>query len=102
MLFLYNLPGWLMAVCIVGTVVGLAYPGYFLIRQVWRRSFTDVETNVSMAVLTVIATIYALLLAFVAVSVWQSFGAAETAAPMKPTASASSHATCRSSTAQSR
>jgi hypothetical protein len=40
MLFLYNLPGWLMAVCIVGTVVGLAYPGYFLIRQVWRRSFT--------------------------------------------------------------
>ena len=79
MLFLYNLPGWLMAVCIVGTVVGLAYPGYFLIRQVWRRSFTDVETNVSMAVLTVIATIYALLLAFVAVSVWQSFGAAETA-----------------------
>ena len=32
-----------------------------------------------MAVLTVIATIYALLLAFVAVSVWQSFGAAETA-----------------------
>jgi hypothetical protein len=32
MLFLYNLPVWLMAVCIVGTVVVLAYPGYFLIR----------------------------------------------------------------------
>jgi Protein of unknown function (DUF4239) len=32
-----------------------------------------------MAVLNVIATVYALLLAFVAVTVWQSFGAAETA-----------------------
>ena len=78
-LFLYSLPGWLMAVCIVSTVVVLAYPGYFLLRRMFRRSFTERETNVSMDVLTVIATIYALLLAFVAVSVWQSFGAAETA-----------------------
>jgi hypothetical protein len=79
MLFLYHLPNWLMAVCIVGAVVALVFPGYVLIHRLWRRSFTEAETNVSMAVLTVIATIYALLLAFVAVSVWQSFGAAETA-----------------------
>lgn len=79
MLFLYELPDWLMAVFIVGAVVGLAYPTYFLLRRLWRRSFTDVETNVSMTVLTVIGTIWALLLAFVAVSVWQSYGDAETA-----------------------
>ena len=64
---------------IVGAVVGLAYPTYFLLRRLWRRSFTEVETNVSMTVLTVIGTIWALLLAFVAVSVWQSYGDAETA-----------------------
>jgi hypothetical protein len=79
MLFLYHIPNWLMAVCIVGAVVALAYPGYVLIHRLWRRSFTEAETNVSMAVLNVIATIFALLLAFVAVTVWQAFGAAETA-----------------------
>ena len=79
MLFLYELPDWLMAVCIVGPVVGLAYPTYFLLRRLWRRSFTDDETNVAMRMLTVIGTIWALLLAFVAVSVWQSYGDAETA-----------------------
>ena len=79
MLFLYHLPNWLMAVCIVGAVVALAYPGYVLLHRLWRRSFTEAETNVSMAVLNVIATIFALLLAFVAVTVWQAFGAAETA-----------------------
>jgi hypothetical protein len=79
MLFLYELPDWLMALCVVGAVVGLAYPTYFLLRRLWRRSFTHAETDVSMTVLTVIGTIWALLLAFVAVSVWQSFGDAETA-----------------------
>lgn len=79
MLFLYDLPDWLMGVCIVGTIVGLSYACYFLIHRLWRRSFTDDETNVSMTVLTVIATITSLLLAFVAVSVWESFNAAEDA-----------------------
>ena len=79
MLLLYDLPDWLMAAVIVGTVVGLSYAGYFLVHRVWRRSFSEEETNVSMNVLTVIATVTSLLLAFVALSVWESFGAAETA-----------------------
>ncbi len=79
MLNLYDLPDWLMGVCIVGTIVGLSYACYFLVLRIWRRSFTDEETNVSMTVLTVIATITSLLLAFVAVSVWESFNDAEEA-----------------------
>jgi hypothetical protein len=55
-----------------------------------------------MAVLNVIATVYALLLAFVAVTVWQSFGAAETAVVNEPTASANWPAPCRCSTARKR
>jgi hypothetical protein len=35
MLFLYHLPNWLMAVCIVGTVVTLDCPGYVLIHRLW-------------------------------------------------------------------
>jgi hypothetical protein len=79
MLFLYDLPDWLMAVLIVITVVALSYAGYFLVRRVCGRSFTDEERDLSMTVLQVVATINALLLAFVAVSVWESFGDAESA-----------------------
>jgi Protein of unknown function (DUF4239) len=77
--FLYDVPDWLMGVLIVVTIVGLSYAGYFLVRRVCGRSFTDEEKDVSMTVLQVVATINALLLAFVAVSVWESFDAAESA-----------------------
>jgi hypothetical protein len=79
MLILYDLPDWLMAVVIVGTIVGLSYAGYFLVHRIGHRSFSEIETDVAMTVLTVIATVTSLLLAFVALSVWESFGAAEQA-----------------------
>jgi hypothetical protein len=37
MLFLYNLPDWLMAAVIIGTIVGLAYAGYFLVHRLGHR-----------------------------------------------------------------
>jgi phosphotransferase system glucose/maltose/N-acetylglucosamine-specific IIC component len=64
MLILYDLPDWLMAVVIVGTIVGLSYAGYFLVHRIGHRSFSEAETNVAMTVLTVIATVTSLLLAF--------------------------------------
>ena len=79
MLFLYDLPDWLMAVAVIGTIVGLTYAAYFAFHRGWRQAFSDEQRNVAMTVLTVIATINSLLLAFLAVSVWESFGAAETA-----------------------
>jgi heme/copper-type cytochrome/quinol oxidase subunit 2 len=79
MLFLYDLPDSLMAVTVVGTIVGVTYAAYFVFHRGWRPAFTDEQRNLAMTVLTVVATINALLLAFLAVSVWESFGAAETA-----------------------
>jgi hypothetical protein len=65
MLILYDLPDWLMAVVIIGTIVGLSYAGYFLVHRIGHRSFSEAETNVAMTVLTVIATVTSLLLASV-------------------------------------
>src|SRR5262245_8587394 len=79
MLFLYDLPDWLMAVVVVATIVGLSYAGYFAFHRLWRLAFTDEQKSVAMTVLTVVATVNSLLLAFLAVSVWESFGSAETA-----------------------
>lgn len=47
MLFLYDLPDWLMAVTIVGAIVVLSYAGYFTFQRLCRASFTDDERNVS-------------------------------------------------------
>lgn len=79
MQFLYDLPGWLMAVSVVASIVALSYAGYFAIHRLWRPAFTEDNQSVAMTVLTVIATINSLLLALVALSVWESFGAAEEA-----------------------
>ena len=79
MLVLYDLPNWLLGIVIVGGVVTLTYAGYFLLHRAWRPAFTDANTGVAMSVLGVIATVNSLLLAFSAVSVWDSFGEAEEA-----------------------
>ena len=79
MLFLYDLPNWLMGASIIATIVVLSYAGYFAFHRMWRPAFTDDNKSVAMAVLSVVATVNSLLLAFSAVSVWESFGSAEAA-----------------------
>ena len=79
MLWLYNLPDWLMALVIVAAIVAASYAAYFAFHRLARPSFTDDNKGVALTVLTVVATITALLLAFVAVSVWEAYGAAENA-----------------------
>ncbi len=79
MLVLYDLPNWLLGIVIVATVMTVTYAGYFTLRRIWRPVINETETSVAMSVLGVIATIHSLLLAFSAVSVWDSFGSAEEA-----------------------
>jgi hypothetical protein len=79
MLPLYNLPDWMMALTIVATIVALCFASYFTFHRMFRPAFSDEERSLSMTVLGVVATVNSLLLAFVAVSVWESFGEAETA-----------------------
>lgn len=79
MLFLYDLPNWLMGVIVVGTIIALTYGCYFMLHRFWQPAFTDENRNLAVAVLAIVATINSLLLAFSAVSVWESFGSADAA-----------------------
>ncbi len=77
MLFLYDLPNWMMGVLIVGACMGVMVGGYLLIRRRIRTVFTDAQVGAALAFLGVLATVTSLLLAFSAVSVWESFNTAE-------------------------
>ena len=77
MLFLYNLPDWLLGVYVIGTVVGLSLASYFVFHRIYRPTFTEDDKFVALTTLGVVATINSLLLAFLAVSVWEAFGSAE-------------------------
>jgi hypothetical protein len=79
MLFLYELPDWLIGVTVLTAFLALAHAGYFAFHRVCRTPFTDENKSVAIAVLTVVATINSLLLAFAAVSVWEAYREAEAA-----------------------
>lgn len=79
LLFLYDLPNWLLGLVVTGSAVALILAAYFTFRRLSGAEFTDEERGLAMSVLGVIATVNSLLLAFSAVSVWESFGSAEEA-----------------------
>lgn len=79
MLFLYDLPNWLLGVVIVGGTLAIGYGAYFAFHRLCRATFSDDNCGVAMTVLGVVATVNSLLLAFSAVSVWESFSAADAA-----------------------
>jgi hypothetical protein len=77
MSFLHDLPNWLLGVCIVASMLGVSFAGYFAFHRVSRPSFVESNIGVALAVLSALSTTTSLLLAFSAVSVWESYGAAE-------------------------
>ncbi|WP_457333508.1 bestrophin-like domain [Rhizobacter sp. P5_C2] len=78
-LWLYDLPAWLFGLVIVSTWAALGVGGHALFHRFVRTPFRDAEREVAIALLAVVATINSLLLAFCAVSAWESFGSAEKA-----------------------
>jgi hypothetical protein len=79
MSFLYDLPNWLLGVTVIGTTVAVSFAAYFAFHRVWRPVFSEDNKAVGLVILTIVATINSLLLAFSAISVWDSFGAADAA-----------------------
>ncbi len=76
---LYDLPLWLLGAVISGLAVAVTLAAYAGFRRIVRREFDSDDRGVAMAVLSVVATITSLLLAFSAVSVWESFQSADEA-----------------------
>lgn len=69
---LYGLPQWLMGVVVVGGCVGVVLAAYRLFKWLFPREFSEQEVGGAMAMMGVAATITSLLLAFSAISVWES------------------------------
>lgn len=76
---LYELPNGLLGLLICGGWVLIGLAGYFVFHRLCRAQFADSEKNLAIALLAVVATINSLLLAFSAISVWESYGAADKA-----------------------
>ncbi|WP_457355349.1 bestrophin-like domain [Roseateles sp. P5_D6] len=85
-LIAYDLPNWLLGLTLVLAWMLIALAAQTFIPRRWREQATEIDRNVMLASLGVIATINSLLLAFSAVSVWESFGAAEQAVQREATA----------------
>lgn len=75
--FLYDYPNLLVGFGIVLVTVLVAVAGYRLFRSVFKLNVNEAERDLAMAVLAIVATVHSLLLAFSAVSVWESYSAAE-------------------------
>ena len=87
-LIAYSLPNWMLGTGLVLAWILGALAVQALFPQRWRETASDTDRNVALAALGVIATINSLLLAFSAVSVWDSFGTAEQAVQREATAMA--------------
>jgi hypothetical protein len=87
-LIIYELPNWVLGLSLVLAWVVLGLAAQALFPRRWRERATESDRNVALASLGVIATINSLLLAFSAVSVWDSFSAAEQAVSREATAMA--------------
>ncbi|MDR7334580.1 hypothetical protein [Roseateles asaccharophilus] len=85
-LIAYSLPNWVLGAGLVCAWVLIALAMQQLFPQRWRDRASDTDRNVALAALGVIATINSLLLAFSAVSVWDSFATAEHAVQREATA----------------
>ena len=79
MIFVYDLPNWVLGLSIVSVVLALSFAGYFVFHRWCHSACTEENKSVAMGILGVVATINSLLLAFSAVSVWESFGNADQA-----------------------
>lgn len=85
-LIAYTIPNWLLGLALVLAWVLIALGAQALFPHRWREHASETDRNVALASLGVIATINSLLLAFSAVSVWESFSTAEQAVHHEATA----------------
>lgn len=76
---IYDLPNWMLGVLVIGSMTLVSFILYFAFHRILKPVITEEHTGLAMAVLAVVATMNSLLLAFSAVSVWESFSSADQA-----------------------
>lgn len=79
MLFLYDLPHLVMLALITVVITALGVGSHILFRKFIHFEATDEQKSLALAVIPILSTVHSLLLAFTAVSVWESYGNATSA-----------------------
>jgi hypothetical protein len=77
--FLYAIPSWLLFILIVGGSVGLAWIGTVLLRRRTTAPKDDRQNEVAGFIFATVGVLYAVLLAFTVIIVWEQYLSAESA-----------------------
>ena len=77
--FLYAIPSWLLFLLIVGGSVVLAWVGTVLLRRLTTAPKDDRHNEVAGFIFATVGVLYAVLLAFTVIIVWEQYLAAESA-----------------------
>jgi hypothetical protein len=77
--FLYAAPAWLLFILIVGVPTGLTWVATHLLHDRTPAAKDDKHNEVAGFIFAAVGVVYAVLLAFVVIVVWEQFNAAETA-----------------------
>jgi hypothetical protein len=77
--FLYTIPSWLLFILIVGGSVGLVWIGTVLLRRRTTAPKDDRHNEVAGFIFATVGVLYAVLLAFTVIIVWEQYLSAENA-----------------------
>lgn len=83
MQFFYEIPGWLAAVIMAATVAILAVAGHVVVQRRVRSAHLAEHNDIVGPVITVVGTLYAVVLAFVVITVWEAFDHAGSVAQLE-------------------
>lgn len=83
---IYSLPTWLLALIIVSLTTGYSVGALLIIRQRWPWAMRPEHCDLAQVVSSIAGVMYALILGFVAVAVWQGFDKAQNVVELEASA----------------
>jgi len=73
MMWLYNMPTWLLGILVVGGTAALVIGGFLLMHRLFTGERTTDGGNLALSFISIVCAFHSLLVAFSAVLVWQDF-----------------------------
>ena len=83
---IYSLPTWLLALIIVSLTTGYSVGGLLIIRRRWPWAMRPEHCDLAQVVSSIAGVMYALILGFVTVAVWQGFDKAQNVVELEASA----------------
>ncbi len=83
---IYSLPTWLLALIIVSLTTGYSVGGLLIIRQRWPWAMRPEHCDLAQVFSSIAGVMYALILGFVTVAVWQGFDKAQNVVELEASA----------------